>query len=424
MIAVDLFAGAGGLSLGFEQAGFTVAAAVELDPIHCATHEFNFPRSATICAGVESLSGFDIRNIANLRDVDIDVVCGGPPCQGFSLIGKRDVNDPRNGLVFHFLRLVDELKPKYFVMENVAGLAVGEHRRFLLDLMDEFERIGYRIERNAKILNAAHYGVPQNRRRIFVFGCREGVELPSYPEPSACPAGNMKLAAQMGDLPFGPTTRDALHDIPDADDFPELLVTDSVVTGLGEASLYAARLRGDVLDPDDYSPRRRFNANVLTASLRTVHTPESIARFAAAPCGETEAISRFHKLDPDGICNTLRAGTASNHGAFTSPRPIHYCYPRCITVREAARLHSYPDWFRFHVTKWHGFRQIGNSVPPLLGRAVAREIRRALGKKPHRTSKSISLGNPALLDLGMTGAADRYGVDAKVIEPRKRIVRT
>ncbi|MFM6055520.1 MAG: DNA cytosine methyltransferase, partial [Sphaerospermopsis kisseleviana] len=114
--------------------------------------------------------------------------------------------------------------------------------------------------------------------------------------------------------------------------------------------------------------------HILTSSLRTKHSPASEERFASTPHGKNEPISRFYKLDPDGLCNTLRAGTASNKGAFTSPRPIHPFTPRCITVREAARLHSFPDWFRFHPTKWHGFRQIGNSVPPLLAQAVAAEI--------------------------------------------------
>jgi DNA (cytosine-5)-methyltransferase 1 len=130
---------------------------------------------------------------------------------------------------------------------------------------------------------------------------------------------------------------------------------------------YSASLRGDSADPTDYSVPREFDGALLTSSLRTVHTELSRKRFQETRPGDTERVSRFHKLDPEGICNTIRAGTASDHGAFTSPRPIHPFSPRCITVREAARLHSYPDWFRFHVTKWHGFRQIGNSVPPFAG---------------------------------------------------------
>src|SRR5208283_2426639 len=113
-----------------------------------------------------------------------------------------------------------------------------------------------------------------------------------------------------------------------------------------------------------------------------------------------EPVSRFHKLDPHGICNTIRAGTASDRGAFTSPRPIHPSSPRCITVREAARLHSYPDWFRFHVTKWHGFRQIGNSVPPLLAQAVAAQIAAQLKPMPP-PQKPVKLGDPILLAMNM-----------------------
>jgi DNA (cytosine-5)-methyltransferase 1 len=135
-----------------------------------------------------------------------------------------------------------------------------------------------------------------------------------------------------------------------------------------------------------------------------------------------EPVSRFHKLAPDGLCNTLRAGTDSARGAFTSPRPVHYRFPRVITVREAARLHSYPDWFRFHATKWHGFREIGNSVPPLLGRAVAGEIMKALGLIPEKPEQSLLLGcgNESLLKFDMSEAAAYFGVPANTIAQRAR----
>jgi DNA (cytosine-5)-methyltransferase 1 len=137
-----------------------------------------------------------------------------------------------------------------------------------------------------------------------------------------------------------------------------------------------------------------------------------------------EEISRLLKLDPGGYCNTLRAGTASDRGAFTSPRPIHPYTPRCITVREAARLHSYPDWFRFHVTKWHGFRQIGNSVPPLLARAVALQVVAALPKtlRPTPTGAIPNLGDPALLSMSMSEAAGHFEVASDVVPRRKRTV--
>jgi DNA (cytosine-5)-methyltransferase 1 len=120
------------------------------------------------------------------------------------------------------------------------------------------------------------------------------------------------------------------------------------------------------------------------------------------------------------LCNTLRAGTDSARGAFTSPRPIHPSLPRVITVREAARLHSYPDWFRFHATKWHGFRQIGNSVPPLLGRAVATQIAAALGVTPNKPTAELQLGDPQLLTFDMGGAARYFSVPRNTIAQRTR----
>ena len=127
---IDLFAGAGGLSLGFEQTGFDIQAAVEIDPVHCATHEFNFPNSKTICASVVDLTGAEIRRLAYLGKTDIDVVFGGAPCQGFSLMGKRAMDDQRNQLVFHYVRLVGELQPKFCVFENVKGLTLGKHAQY------------------------------------------------------------------------------------------------------------------------------------------------------------------------------------------------------------------------------------------------------------------------------------------------------
>lgn len=125
-VAVDLFAGAGGMSLGFEQAGFDVCAAVEIDPIHACIHKFNFPHCTVIPQSVKNLSGEAIRKIANIKG-KVDLVIGGAPCQGFSLIGKRSFDDPRNSLVMDFVRIVEELDADYFVFENVKGLTIGTH---------------------------------------------------------------------------------------------------------------------------------------------------------------------------------------------------------------------------------------------------------------------------------------------------------
>lgn len=404
-IGIDLFAGAGGLSLGFEQAGFDIAAAVEIDPVHCATHEYNFPYSKTICASVVNLRGQDIRKLAGLGGEEIDVVFGGAPCQGFSMIGKRALDDQRNQLVFHYVRLVGELQPKYCVFENVKGLTLGKHAQFLDELIDALRKANYEVLLPYQVLNAADYGVPQDRRRLFLIAARKGLPLPTYPDS----------------LDNGTTVWQAIGDLPDADDFEVLRDSDSVNAKWRTQSAYARRLRGLDADPQDFGYERQFDPNVLTSSLRTEHTALSKKRFLATEHGKTEPVSRFHKLDPKGVCNTLRAGTDSARGAFTSPRPIHPKYPRVITVREAARLHSYPDWFRFHVTKWHGFRQIGNSVPPLLGRAVARCIVDALKIRPVKPKRIIELGLAAQLEFDMGEAAKYFGVPRNTIAQRARV---
>lgn len=402
-IGIDLFAGAGGLSLGFERAGFDVAAAVEIDPIHCATHEFNFPYCKTICRNVCDIAGSDILRLAGIEGSDIAVVFGGAPCQGFSLIGKRALDDPRNALVHHFVRLVLELRPAYFVFENVKGLTVGRQRQ-VLDEMIAALADDYDVLLPYRVLNAANYGVPQNRHRLFLIGAKQDYPLPNYPPP---------LARRV-------TVRDAIGDVPEADDVFELIGRDWAEARYGQPSDYARKMRAPGDDPENFGYRRVFDSSLVTSSLRTAHTDKSRRRFAATPCGKVEPISRFLKLDPDGQCNTLRAGTASDRGAFTSPRPIHPHAPRVVTNREAARLHSYPDWFRFHVTKWHGFRQIGNSVPPFLGGAIAGEIIRALGVPPTIPQRTLALGDPKLLALTMAEAAKLYGVPRDVIPQRRR----
>jgi DNA (cytosine-5)-methyltransferase 1 len=350
------------------------------------------------------LAGEEIRRKAGLGGIEIDVVFGGAPCQGFSMIGKRALNDPRNRLVFHYVRLVAELQPRYCVFENVKGLTLGKHAGFLNELIAALDAAGYDILLPYKVLNAADFGVPQDRHRLFVVGAKRGLKMPAYPKP----AGHRT------------TVWDAIGDLPDADSFDELNSVDFVRATWATESAYAQKLRELVKDSTDFSYSREFERDLLTSSLRTEHTELSRSRFDTTLHGKTEPVSRFRKLPPDGLCNTLRAGTDSARGAFTSPRPIHPFLPRVITVREAARLHSYPDWFRFHATKWHGFRQIGNSVPPLLGRAIAMEIAKALGVRTRKPSDVLMSGDEDLLKLDMGAAARHFGVPRDTIAQRAR----
>ena len=408
-IGIDLFAGAGGMSLGFEQAGFDVAAAVEIDPVHCAAHEFNFPETAVIPLSVVGLSAEDIRDAAGIGEAEVDCVFGGPPCQGFSMIGQRAFDDPRNALVLEFVRLVSELDAKTFVFENVKGLTVGKHRKFLEELVERFEDEGYDVRVPWKVLDAANYGVPQHRHRLILLGTKKGGTLPEYPKPLTRSADKQE---KLADTPLGPTTEDALGDLPDADKFKTLLDSDAVsTTGFGEPSAYAAELRCMTNDAWHYGYMRDWNPGILTSSARTSHTDISRNRFSETEPGSVEPISRFFKLHPEGLSNTLRAGTDGARGAFTSPRPIHYKYARCVTVREMARLHGFPDWFRFHATKWHGARQIGNAVPPPLARAIGSKVIEALGLQPKRSARTLKLGTTDLLTMEMSSAAAYFGVE-------------
>ncbi|PZQ97185.1 MAG: DNA (cytosine-5-)-methyltransferase [Cereibacter sphaeroides] len=395
-IGVDLFSGAGGMSLGFEQAGFDVRAAVEIDPIHAATHKFNFPECAVLTKSVTDVTGAEIRHASGIGKANVDVVFGGAPCQGFSLIGQRALDDPRNSLVKDFVRLVVELDATSFVFENVKGLTVGRHRKFLFELIEEFEVAGYDVQKDWRVLNAADFGVPQDRQRLILMGVKRGGTLPTYPAA----------------IPVRPTCSDALGDLPDAEQFDILNHTDAVdVEAWASPSAYASALRGLGNDAWMFGYPRKWNSMRLTSSARTEHTDITRRRFASTNEGRIEPISRLFKLPSDGVSNTLRAGTDAARGAFTSPRPIHFKHHRCITVREMARLHGFPDWFRLHGTKWHGARQVGNSVPPPLARAVANQIINSLGIRPSRPSKAIELGDEALLRMDMSGASAYWNVE-------------
>ena len=420
-VAIDLFAGAGGFSLGIEQAGFDVLVAVEHDPVHAATYAFNFPLTEVLCADALTVTSQVIKEAAYRAyethhpcsgrewKGQIDLVFGGPPCQGFSLMGKRQLNDDRNSLVFQFYRLVKELRPRYFVMENVLGMLVGEHQTLLQQLKAQFKAAGYLAREH--ILNAADFGVPQKRQRLFLIGFQEAgdVRPPDFPTPPAL------KRLTVGDA-YAVSVGEAIADLPDLDNFPELLKTDAVL--LSESQLlemkqkishYATVLRSlPSEETNNLSYPRQWNPQLLTSSLRTWHREEIIRRFKETLPNKREPTSRLQRLDLNGLCPTLRAGTGPAQGSYTSPRPIHPILPRVISVREAARLHSFPDWFRFHQTKWHGFRQVGNAVPPLLARAVGHQIVAALCVIPSVPRELLELGDTQLLRFDASGAAQYW----------------
>lgn len=366
-IAVDLFAGAGGLSLGLEQAGFDIGAAVEMAPGPVATHLLNFPKTPVIAADIRTVTAsavmIAIRQGLQRRGLEWDGVvtlcAGGPPCQGYSVGGHRRTDDIRNELVHEFQRMVIALRSRYFVMENVPGLLLPDHAATIKKLTASFQRSGYEIAEPI-VFDAKRVGVPQSRRRVLLFGWRDG----------ECPVDVVTFQQKEA---FETNVAQALNDLPEVDS-NALLTGSDTWTGpkkRGRRSHYAKLMQATALD---YAYPRDWDGRTLTGCARTEHSSDVVERFRATEPGQTEPISRYRRLSPDGHAPTLRAGTGPDHGSHTPPRPIHHKTPRVISVREAARLQSFPDWFQFAGTKWHAWQEIGNSVPPFMARAIGNAV--------------------------------------------------
>lgn len=396
---IDLYAGAGGLSLGMEQAGFDVLVAAEMDPIHALVHRYNFPACQIVCDDLSNVTGKQLLEsaakgwIQHHPDVPfpgaVDAVVGGPPCQGFSVGGVRDVNDARNDQLLEFVRLVVEIRPTVFCLENVAGLLESTFDKKRGEAFDLLKEAGYLLTGVNGWVDAQDFGVPQSRRRVLVLGALGDTAPPEMRSSKTRP----KVADALMGLPDIASYRRLLHD----DEAPWAHAQRPV--RVAEVGPYAATLAGLRRDPDDYSYQRDWSANMITGSRRTIHLRRTIQRFARTKQGAVEKKSRLFRLDPEAVAHTLRAGTGSDRGSHTSPRPIHPTKNRVITVREAARLHAYPDWFRFHTTNWHGHRQVGNSVPPPLARAAGASLMQSLGCTPTRPEDRLLLGDPKWLRM-------------------------
>lgn len=295
-IGIELFAGVGGMSLGFKLAGFHVAGAVELDPINIQTYMVNFRNCKAIQADLTKVTGRGLLDETNLTASSVDVVFGGPPCQGFSLIGKRHIQDERNQLLFHFARLVREIQPRYFVLENVPGLLLGDAIEVFLSFRQRIRRAGYEIVEPVRVLNAADFGVPQNRQRVFLLGFKKDIKPPKYPEksPVYCDHGQFQ----------SPTVWDAIGDLAHLDAFSTTLKSDRFVGNLGSPSKYVKLLGVSVPTGDCRDLWKKQKERGLGGCFRTKHSEEIRRRFAATKPGTakksvvtfgwTVTVSRLH----------------------------------------------------------------------------------------------------------------------------------
>lgn len=387
-IAIDLFSGVGGLSLGLELAGFFLSSFVEIDETASRYHEYNFPASrgfgGSEHGNIRNITGADLLSkIPNGREVAL--IAGGPPCQGFSFAGKKNPNDPLNDLVLEMARIILEVSPQSFLIENVPGIKAGQ----IWQLDEALRKLSSMYSISAPTtLYAPEFGVPQNRKRVFVIGIRRDLNAePKLPFPTHALIKN-------GQLPLGyeraPTVREAIGDIPDVDRFPSLINGDEISFSARPKSPFQELMRGDYL-MIERGYKVAWEKGKLTNCRRTQHGDDLTSRLSGLLPGTADEISGIKRLHPDEISVTIRAGTTSERGSWSAPRPCHYSFSRVLTTRECARIQSFPDWFRFHPVKWHGNRQVGNAVPPLLARAVGKSILQSLRIQRTPSAKRIPL---------------------------------
>lgn len=347
---VDLFAGVGGLSLGFEQAGFEVLLANEFDPEIASAYIANRPHANMIVGDITEL---DIEAVFGHLVGKVTVVVGGPPCQGYSQKGQRkSINDPRNFLFRNYFNVVDRVRPEYFVIENVPNLLTAENGLFRREIEELFEQIGYGV--SSGVLYAAEFGVPQDRRRACIIGCKDG-HAPALPLPT-----NDRS-----------TVWDAISDLSYLNSGEGTEISDYLNEPQSELQ---KTLRGE--------------SQKLRNHVATRHSALACERMSLVPPNCTEKVlpaehrtksvysGTWCRMDKDGISKTIttRFDTPSS-GAFTHPY-----LNRAITVREAARLQTFPDSFVFKGTKTSQMKQVGNAVPPMLGRAIAQAILKDMGE--------------------------------------------
>jgi len=366
---VDLFSGVGGLSLGAARAGFTIRGAVDVDPQAISAHKQNFPYVTHLSTSVSELTGQNLRNLLGLNNGKLDGVIGGPPCQGFSSMGKRNEDDARNELFVDFFRIVAEAMPKFYLAENVPGI-MRERNTKIRDKALSYVENAY-VVLQPMILAANDYGAPTVRKRVFFLGYLRNAMEPLI-------ADNFRPPTDIETV----LVKDALRGLPTKiNPAWQSEKQGWRIVHVHGHGFYASGLHGRIPPKvgDPIALHRLKNERRASGFLGTVHCREVADRYASIDCGKSDPVSKSYRLDPNGFCPTLRAGTDRDKGSFQAVRPLHPTENRVITPREAARLQGFPDWFQFSPTKWHGFRQIGGSVSPIIAERILTVVRRALG---------------------------------------------
>lgn len=384
---IDLFAGAGGLSEGLTEAGFHCLFANEIEPIYAQTYRLNHPGTKVTTADIRMLDPIKIRENLGLERGQLDLIAGGPPCQGFSINAPiRSNEDARNHLFRDYLRFVDAFAPRFVLIENVPGLVSFEQGATLDAILMALSDLGYGAD--VKILGAAYYGVPQMRWRTIIIGSR-GAEFPldAFPQPiyhapikpNFTTTYNGKQLVQMPTVELEAkftTVKEAIGDLPPLK---------SGVKGMRIKKYACApfcdyQIRSRVGSTGVYNHEATRLAPINLERLRYIKPggnwtdiPDELLPKGMLKANKGDHTKRYGRVEADGLASTILTKCDPHWGAY-----FHYDQDRSFTVREAARIQSFPDHFIFYGNTAEQFAQVGNAVPPLLAKAVGLSIKQYL----------------------------------------------
>ena len=391
---VDLFCGAGGLGAGLHAAGLETIHAVDSLPAAVSSYGLNFAKPATL----QSLHW-------DAQLPPADVIVGGPPCQGFSSAGQRQIGDARNSLVAVFAHLVARQRPSAFVFENVEGFLTGHEGRWLMEFLDPIVHAGYCI--HLRKVNAAHYGVPQHRKRVIAIG---GLGWdPGFPPCTHCAVGAPGAARVGRGLPRCPTVDDALRGLPEAKPRSASRSSDHSfrVPRTADLARYRALAPGQTMKD---LPEDLWHPTFRRRAFRRVMDGTPSERRGGPPAG-------LRRLRGDQPSKAITSGAATEF--------VHPAEPRFLTLRECARLQTFPDSFRFAGTLAERALLIGNAVPPLLGEVLGRHLKKAMWAKQEGCALRAEPGLKSFVTT--TGAAmspalrhSTSAVEARYLVARQR----
>jgi len=412
--AISLFCGAGGCSLGFKQAGYNVLYANDNDKAAVVTYRENFPDTPSECEDIDQLNFKTILKNAGIRSGELDILIGGPPCQGFSTAGTRFWDDPRNHLLKSYVKALEIMKPKWFLMENVEGLLTSNKGMYIYEAVKAFVALGYSIR--VEKIYSQEYGIPQRRKRVLIVGNRIGINF-NMPGPKIHVSGkifrnsDVTLAHAIGGLPPATNNKELeLGYMAEPHDNFELLLRSPV--GIVN---------------DHFSPR----LSPLQLERISALKPGQTMKDLPARLQHESFKKRANRRVSDGTPTEKRGGSPSGLKRLIGNEPcltvtgaatrelLHPKENRALTIRECARIQTFPDDFTFYGNSSQKIKQIGNAIPPMLARIFAEHIRDEYGFQGAVASKGELLGYLLTKAGAMSPALKRTELLLKSISENK-----